>query len=81
MAVMMYRYAKYLKYDVSRTTDFNKFEDAANVNEFAKEAMKWAVGNGIITGKYEGTKIDPQGNALRAECALIIQRFMEKYEK
>ena len=81
MAVMMYRYAKYLKYDVSKTADFDQFEDAADVNEFAKEAMKWAVGNGIITGKYEGTKIDPQGNALRGECALIIQRFMEKYEK
>ena len=23
--------------------------------------------------------IDPQGNASRAECAIIIQRFMEKY--
>lgn len=41
--------------------------------------MKWAVGNGIITGKYEETKIDPQGNALRGECAIIIRRFMEKY--
>ena len=76
MAVMMYRYAKYLKYDVSKTTDFDKFEDAGSVSEFADDAMKWAVGNGIITGKYNGTKIDPQGNALRGECALIIQRFM-----
>ena len=76
---MMYRYADSMGYDVSEEADIDKFEDAASVNKFAEDAMKWAVGNGIINGKYEGTKIDPQGNALRAECALIIQRFMDKY--
>ena len=81
MAVMMYRYADYLEYDISKKADFDKFADAASVSEFAEKAMKWAVGNGIITGKYEGTKIDPQGGALRGECAVIIQRFMEAYKK
>ncbi len=81
MAVMMYRYAKYLNYDVSKTAELGTFEDAEAIQEFAVEAMKWAVGNGIINGKYEGTKIDPQGNALRGECALIIQRFAETYEE
>ena len=80
MAVMMYRYAESMGYDVTEKADISKFGDAASVNEFAEDAMKWAVANGIINGKYEGTKIDPQGNALRGECALIIQRFMEKYE-
>ena len=80
MVVMMYRYANYMKYDTSKKADLSKFEDAANVNEFAKEAMRWAVGTGIITGKYNGTQIDPQGNALRAECAIVIQRFMEIYK-
>nr|WP_288665080.1 S-layer homology domain-containing protein [uncultured Dorea sp.] len=41
--------------------------------------MEWAVASKIITGKDNGTKLDPQGNASRAECAIIIQRFMEKY--
>ena len=82
MAVMMYRYAKdFKKYDVSDSADFDKFEDAASVSGYAKEAMKWAVGSGIITGKYEGTKIDPQGYASRAECAIIIQRFLKEYSK
>ena len=81
MAVMMYRYAKNFKeYDVSDSADFDRFEDAASVSGYAKEAMKWAVGSGIITGKYEGTKIDPQGYASRAECAIIIQRFIKKYD-
>ena len=79
MAVMMYRYAKYRKYDVSEKADYSQFTDAASVSEFAGEAMQWAVGSGIITGKDYGTRLDPQGNASRAECAIIIQRFMEKY--
>ena len=81
MAVMMYRYANYMGYDTSVKEDFSRFNDAAKVNDFAKEAMQWAVGNGIITGKNNGTALDPQGNASRAECATIIMRFMEKYGK
>ena len=81
MAVMMYRYAKNFKgYDVSDSTDFDNFADASQVSEYAKEAMKWAVGAGIITGKENGTKLDPQGDALRAECAIIIERFLQKYK-
>ena len=81
MAVMMYRYADYKGYDTGNKTDFDKFSDADSVNAFAEEAMKWAVGNGIISGKNNGTILDPQGNATRAECATIIMRFMEKFEK
>ena len=77
----MYRYANYMGYDTSVKEDFSRFNDAAKVNDFAKEAMQWAVGNGIITGKNNGTALDPQGNASRAECATIIMRFMEKYGK
>lgn len=78
MAVMMFRYAKYLKQDVTADADYTSFTDADSVSGFATEAMKWAVGSQIITGKDEGTKLDPQGNTARAEAALIIQRFMGK---
>ncbi len=79
MAVMMHRYAEYKGFDISKKADFGAFSDAANVNEFADEAMQWAVGTGIISGKDEGTRIDPQGDAARAECATIIQRFVTAY--
>ena len=84
MATMMYRYAKDFKgYDVKADGDYNKFPDAGDVQEFAKDAMKWAVSEEIITGKTINGQLllDPQGSANRAECATIIQRFMEKYEK
>lgn len=69
MAVMMYRYAKYKGYDVTKTADYDTFEDASQVSRFAEDAMKWAVGNEIITGKDNGRILDPQGDASRAECA------------
>lgn len=79
MATMMYRYAEYKGYDTGMKADFSKFIDADRVNDFADEAMQWAVGTGIITGKYNGTMLDPQGNASRVECAVIMTRFMEMY--
>ena len=84
MATMMYRYAKnFKKYEVSADGDCSKFPDAETIQPFAQEAMKWAVKEEIITGKtIDGVLLlDPQGSANRAECAMIIQRFLEKYEK
>ena len=84
MAAMMYRYAKdYKGYDVKADGDYSAFPDAGDVQEFAVDAMKWAVSEEIIKGKTIDGKLflDPQGSANRAECATIIQRFMEKYEK
>ena len=80
IAVMMYRYANYKGYDTSKKEDFSGYKDASSVSEFAKEAMQWAVANKIISGKDNGAALDPQGKANRAECATIIQRFLEKYE-
>lgn len=56
--------------------DFTKYADASSVNGFAKDAMAWAVGKGIVKGKYEGTQLDPQGTASRAECAIMMTRFI-----
>ena len=82
MVTMMYRYADYKKYDISKTADLSSFSDAEQVSEFAETAMKWAVENGIIEGKEneDGSyRLDPQGGTSRAECSIIIQRFMETF--
>lgn len=80
MALMMFRYGNFKGFDVSQRADFGAFKDATSVSGFASEAMKWTVANGIITGKQNGTALEPQGNASRAECATIIMRFMNTYE-
>ena len=79
MATMMYRYAEYKGYSLEGGVDYSQYKDAANVSDFAKEAMSWAVGNGVITGKYDETQLDPQGEASRAECAIIMMRFIETF--
>ena len=79
MAVMMYRYANYKDYESDAPEDISGYKDADKESAFAKEAMEWAVGNGIISGKDGGTVLDPQGNASRAETATIIMRFCEKF--
>lgn len=78
LVTMMYRYAGYKGYHIPANGDLKAFPDAAYVSDFAKEAMQWAVGAGIITGDNE--KINPQGSASRAHCAAIIQRFIGMYE-
>lgn len=77
--VMLYRYAQSKGYDVEVSADLSKFKDASDVQEFSKEAMQWAVGTGIIGGKYDGTVLDPQTTASRAESAVIFTRFMKYY--
>lgn len=79
MAVMMYRYANAKGYDTEYKADFSRYQDSVYVSSFAQDAMRWAVGNGIITGTDHGTRLNPQGYANRAECATIIMRFCEMY--
>ena len=79
LATMLYRYAKYNGYDTEIKEELDRFEDAGNVSDWAMEAVQWAVGNGIIKGKNNGTQIDPTGNTSRAECAVMVMRFMKKY--
>lgn len=76
MAVMMYRYARYKKYDTSKSGNLD-YPDGEDVSQFAEKGMKWAVSAGLISGNADGT-LAPQGQTSRAVCATIIQRFMEK---
>lgn len=77
MATMLYRYAEYKEFDTSESAKLDKFPDAAKVNQFAEDAMKWAVGVGIISG--DQGMLNPQNSTNRAVCATMIQRFCETY--
>lgn len=86
LAAMLYRYAKYKNYDVFGIADYSKFEDADNMQAFSRDAMDWAVANSIIKGKdLDGDSVEetlePQGSASRAECAVMLQRFIGKYSE
>ena len=79
LAAIFYRYADYKGYDLTVKGDLDKFKDADKITDYAKTAMQWAVGSGLMKGK-SGNLLDPQGTATRAEIAAMLHRFIEKYE-
>ena len=79
MATILYRYAKAAGYDVSKTASLNKFSDAGSVADYAVDAMRWAVGMGLINGTMDAQgniTLDPAGNATRSQVAAIMTRFV-----
>ena len=79
LAAIFYRYADYKGYDLTVKGNLDKFKDADKITDYAKTAMQWAVGSGLVKGK-SGNLLDPQGMATRAEIAAMLHRFIEKYE-
>lgn len=80
MVSIIYNYAKYKGYDVTETGNLAKFSDSGSVSTWAKDAMSFAVKNGIMSGK-DNNKLDPKATATRAEVAAIMQRTIEKLSK
>ncbi|MGN1306716.1 MAG: S-layer homology domain-containing protein, partial [Faecousia sp.] len=81
LATILYRYARdYLKLDTSARAEFDGFADGKTVSAWAKEAMQWAVAEGLIGGSDEGGRLylAPQESATRAQVAAILMRFLEK---
>lgn len=76
LAAILYRYAQYKKYDVSGANSLDGYTDAQSVSSYAVPALQWACGAGVVTGK-SGSKLDPKGNATRAEVAAMLMRFCE----
>ena len=56
------------------------YTDANRISSYALTAMRWANGEGLITGKTS-TTLDPKGTATRAEVATILMRFCEDVVK
>ncbi len=77
MAAMLYRYAQTRNQGFQGSWMFLlDFADAADISDWADEAMHWVVMNKIITGTTS-TTLDPKGLASRAQVATIFQRFDE----
>ena len=53
--------------------DISAFADAAAVSAWAKDAMRWAVENGILLGAKG--KLNPQADATRTELEAVLMRF------
>lgn len=81
LVTMLYRYQKdYRRENAPASGTLTAFPDGKAVSSWATDAMSWAVGSGLISGRDTG-HLDPSGTATRAEVATILQRFTTLLEK
>lgn len=77
MVVINYRYTiAEGGYIPKKEADLSAFKDAASVSDWAKEAMAWAVGEGMIKGDGNGY-LNPVSNATRSEGACALLQYVE----
>ena len=75
VAVFLMRYAQSLGMDVSARAKVD-FPDADELSDFAKDAMSWAVAEGLFTGDDTTGELNPTDGAARAEVAAVLMRFI-----
>ena len=78
LAAILYRYAQYKGYDLEKSADLTSYTDAGQVQSYAKAAMEWACGAKLIQGD-DSKSLMPDGNATRAQVAVILQRLCENF--
>lgn len=76
MAAILYRYAQYKGYDVTKKADLSGYSDNGQVSTYAKDALAWANAAKLING-VTNTTLAPQGNATRAQVSAILHRFCD----
>lgn len=79
LAAVLYRYAGANGYKTDGAAALDRFPDANGVAGYAKEAMEWAVGNGIITGS--NGKLIAGETATRAQVSAMFMRFCQNIVK
>ena len=76
LAAILYRYAQFKGYDVSKAADLSGYKDFSQISAYAVDNMKWAAGAGIVNGRTADT-LAPQGESTRAEVATMLMRFVQ----
>ncbi len=72
LATMLYRYAG----SPAAPNLLLDFTDAGQVADYAQDAMRWAVSEGIVSGKGNGI-LDPKGQATRTQVAAMLMRYLQ----
>ena len=79
LAVILWRYTGLEKADSGARASLQGFPDAGEVGGYAREAMGWALAEGILQGTGDGT-LQPQGRAARGQTAVLLERFQKLLE-
>lgn len=77
MAVMIYRAMKFTGYSEKQIETEVSFNDSADIAGYAKEAVTYLGGLGIINGT-DSNRFAPNDNATRAEAAKILSSLVNR---
>lgn len=77
IAVILYNYTNYKGGNTDIVGDLTAFKDADDISDWSKNAISWAIGSGLLSGKGNGI-LDPKGTATRAEVAQILMNYCIK---
>ena len=79
ITTLIYRFADACILDVTNRQKLDGFKDADDVEDWAYEAVSWAVARGIIAGSSDSSgqlSIEPDRSATRAEVSAMLLRFL-----
>lgn len=81
LATILHRYSAKKGYYTDFYGIIEDYPDFENVDDWAVNALDWAVTYGLITGSAEGDEVvlDPLGDATRAQVATILMRFCRSF--
>lgn len=84
MFTILFRYAQYKGYDISKRSSFRYYNDSSEISSYALEAMEWAHAMGMTYINYNNSHFEyvrPRDVATRAGVAEALWRFIYLYEK
>lgn len=76
LITILYRYNEFKGKDPAGSADLGKFSDNSEIHKYAKNAMRWAVDNGIVKGynEYGQYLVKPRSETIRSEMATLLYR-------
>ncbi len=82
LAMLMYRFAELCGLDMTSRASLEDFADVSKVPAWARDALEWAIGAGLMTGNndYGTVKVDAMAFAERRQVAAIVERFVKLVE-
>lgn len=75
LAVILYRYSAAAGRDTAGRADLSAFTDSAKVGASAKDAVAWAVDEGLLSGSAK-KELMPAGTVSRAQLATVLMRYL-----
>ena len=70
----LFKYARVMNYDATRSGDIETYEDAEDITDYAIPAMQWAVGHGVMTGN-DRNRLLPKATTIREQMVAILASF------